>query len=70
MHYVLKEDIQKIISHKEDMTMQKNQTTVKQSVNSALAKLGRCMETLEEDNHIEMGKLIEETDVESASCDE
>ena len=71
MHCDVKEEIQKITSHKkEDVTIQKIETTVKQSVNSTLAKLGRCMATLEGGDRIEMGKLVEGIKVEGTSCDE
>ena len=71
MHCDLKEDIQKIISHKrEDVTTQKIKTTVKQSLTSTLAKLGRCMAILEGGDRIEMGKIMEDIEVKGASCDE
>ena len=52
------------------MTMQKIETTVKKLVSSTLAKLERCMATLEGGDRIEMGKLIGGIEVECASCDE
>ena len=70
MHFDLKEDIQKLTSHKEDVTMENIETTVKQSVNSTLVKLGQCVATLEFDDYMEMFECIEDTEVESASCDE
>ena len=71
MHCDLKEDIQKVASHKkEGVTMQKIATTVKHWVNSTLTKLGQCMAALEGNDCIEMVEHTEETEVESASCDE
>ena len=71
MHCDLKENIQKITScKKEYVAMQKNETTVNQSVNSTHAKLGQCVVTLEGGDHIKMGKHMEDIEVEGASCDE
>ena len=70
MYCDLKEDIQKITSYNEDVIMQKVETTMKQLVNFTLAKLGRCMLALDEDNFIEMVERVEGIEVESALCDE
>ena len=62
-----KENIQKITSHKEDVTMEKFETTVQHSVNSTLAKLGRFMATLKVDSCMEIVERMEDTEVETAS---
>ena len=71
VHFDLEKDIQKITSHKkEGVIMQKIETTVKQTVNSTLAKLGQYMATLKRDDCIKMVEHMVETVIRNESFDE